>query len=66
MKIIVDKQKCIGCGTCVAIAPQSFKLAGDGKAEVISPAGASMIAGGSGEKIKEAVESCPVSAITTS
>lgn len=59
MKITVDKQKCIGCGTCVAVAPQSFKLAGNGKAELIKPAG------DSGKKIKEAVEGCPVSAITT-
>ena len=59
MKIKVDSQKCIGCGTCVAIAPQSFKLTDDGKAEPIDPAG------DSGEKIKEAIESCPVTAITT-
>lgn len=58
MKIVVDKDKCIGCGTCVAIAPQSFRLTDDGKAEPIEPAG------DSGEKIKEAAESCPVTAIT--
>ncbi|MGB9706973.1 MAG: ferredoxin [Microgenomates group bacterium] len=56
-KITVDKQKCIGCGTCVAIAPKSFKLGDDGKAQPIEPPGDEE------EKIKEAVESCPVSAI---
>lgn len=59
MKIVVDKQKCIGCGTCVAIALQSFKLADDGKAEPIDPAG------DSDEKVRNAVASCPVAAITT-
>jgi len=61
VKVKIDKQKCIGCGTCVAIAPQSFKLTDDGKAEPIDP----LVGGGdSGEKIKDAVESCPVTAIT--
>jgi len=55
---VVDKEKCIGCGTCVALAPKTFKLDGEGKAEVIgSPR--------DDEKaIKEAVESCAVDAIT--
>jgi len=58
MKIpAIDKEKCIGCGTCAAIAPKSFKLGDDGKAEVINPPGDSE------EKIKEAVESCAVEAI---
>jgi len=53
----VDKDKCIGCGTCTVIAPKSFKLGDDGKAEVINPPGDEE------EKIKEAVDSCAVSAI---
>ncbi len=56
----VDKTKCIGCGTCVAIAPGSFKLGNDGKAEVIEPPADDE------EKIKEAAESCPVGAIEIS
>ena len=54
---IVDKNKCIGCGTCVALAPKTFKLGADFKAEVISPPGDEE------EKIKEAIDSCPVNAI---
>lgn len=57
MKIIIDKKLCIGCGTCVAIAPESFKLTDEGKAEVIEPIG------DGDAKIKEAIDSCPVSAI---
>lgn len=57
MKIKVDKEKCIGCGTCVALAPKTFKLGKDGKAEVIDPPGDEK------EKIKEALDSCPVDAI---
>jgi ferredoxin len=56
-KIKIDKNLCLGCGTCVAIAPKIFKLGTDGKAEVIEPVG-------DDEKtIKEAIDSCPVNAI---
>jgi len=57
MKIKVDKNKCIGCGTCVAVAPKSFRLGDEGKAEPIEPPGDGE------EKIKEAAEGCPVGAI---
>jgi ferredoxin len=57
MKVKVDKNICIGCGTCVVIAPKSFKLGDDCKAEIVEPQEDNK------EKIKEAVDSCPVSAI---
>lgn len=57
MKIKIDKNKCIGCGTCTVIAPKSFKLGDDGKAQPIE------LPGDSEEKIKEAVDTCPVDAI---
>ena len=56
-KITIDKNLCLGCGTCVAIASKTFKLGSDGKAEVIEPAGDKE------ETIKEAIDSCPVAAI---
>ena len=54
----VDKEKCIGCGTCTMVAEKSFKLGDDGKAEAIQPAGDPE------EKLQEAVDSCPVQAIS--
>ncbi len=57
MKVVVDKTKCIGCGTCVAIAPQSFKLEG-ATVVALEPLGDSE------EQVKEAVDSCPVDALT--
>lgn len=56
-KITVDKDLCIGCGTCVVLAPKTFKLGKDGKSEVIEPPGDKE------EKIREAVDSCPVDAL---
>ena len=58
MKIKVDNDKCIGCGTCAVLAPKTFKLRDDGKVDVINPPGDEE------EKIKEAIDSCPVDAIS--
>ncbi len=57
MKLKINKEKCLGCGTCTVLAPKTFKLASDGKAEVITPPGDKK------EKIKEAIDACPVEAI---
>ncbi len=34
MKIIIDKNKCIGCGTCQAICGDFFELGDDSKAHL--------------------------------
>lgn len=57
-KAIVDKNKCIGCGTCVALAPKSFKMDDDGKSVALDPAGDDETT------IQNAVDSCPVGAIS--
>jgi ferredoxin len=57
-KLKVDEDKCIGCGTCVAVAPKSFKLNDDGKSIPIDPPGDEESA------VQEAIESCPVDAIS--
>jgi ferredoxin len=57
-KAKVDKSKCIGCGTCVALAGKSFKLGEDGKAQPIDPAGDEE------STIQNAIDSCPVGAIS--
>ena len=57
MEIKVNKEKCIGCGTCIALASASFKFDENGKAEEILPPG------DGAETIKMAVAACPVQAI---
>ena len=55
-KIVVDGNKCIGCGACVAACSGSFEMK-DGKAHVVKA---------EVEKLtceKDAVSSCPVDAI---
>jgi ferredoxin len=57
-KPVVDKAKCIGCGTCVALAAKSFKMDADGKSVAIDPAGDDEAT------IQNAIDSCPVAAIS--
>jgi ferredoxin len=56
----VDKNKCIGCGACVATCPGVFELGDDGKSQVKKGADTKK-----NEKcIKSAIEGCPVTAIS--
>ena len=58
-KIIVDQNKCIGCGACSATCPGSFEMT-DGKAKPIKA---------EIEKLtceKDAEAGCPVNAISIS
>ncbi len=59
-KIFVDKEACIGCGACVAVAPELFELNEDNKAETkkISELDDEELI-----KAKEGAETCPVQAI---
>ncbi|MBU2578770.1 ferredoxin [Patescibacteria group bacterium] len=34
MKIILEKLKCIGCGSCVSVCPQYFELTEQGKSHL--------------------------------
>ncbi len=56
-KIILDKNKCIGCGTCAAVCPGNYELE-DGKAKPIKEEVESLGC----NRIAE--ETCPVKAIT--
>ncbi len=57
IKIKVDKEKCIGCGTCALIAPEIFELGEDNKAHVKVDAKIDK------KLANQAAESCPVEAI---
>ena len=57
LKVWVDHQACVGNAMCKSIAPKVFKLNDNRQSEVVDPAADSE------EKILEAAENCPVSAI---
>ncbi len=55
----VNEETCIGCGTCEAMCPAVFKVGDDGKAKVQETDYTAH-----DTEIKEAIESCPVQAIS--
>jgi len=57
LKVWVDQHACVGNAMCESIAPKVFRLNDDRQSEAVDPAGDSV------EKIMEAAENCPVSAI---
>lgn len=66
-KIIQEREKCIGCGSCAALCSKFFEMADDGKAKLL---GAEKNAAGDDELeveniecAKEAVNACPVQII---
>ena len=67
-KVIQQRDKCIGCGTCVAVCPSCWQMGDDGKSTLKD----SKDAGGGKfeaeiEDIacnKDAVSSCPVQVIS--
>ena len=60
MKAFVDRDSCIGCEACVGICPEVFSMDDEG----ISVAIDGEIAADLVESAEEAMECCPVSAIT--
>ena len=55
MKVIVDKDTCIGCGLC----PEVFSMDDEDKAEAFAPAEES-----NKSQVQEAIDGCPVEAIS--
>jgi ferredoxin len=59
MKIHVDKETCIGCGVCVAIASKYFRIGDDGKSEPIKEE----VDPEDEELVRTAAQSCPTGSI---
>lgn len=53
--VAVNKDLCIGCGSCAALCPQTFQIGTDGKSEVINDTDVACA--------QNAAASCPVQAI---
>jgi len=58
MKIKIDKEKCLSCGVCINLCPEVFELK-DGKSKIKEEVDLEK----NKDCIKEAIDSCPVSAI---
>lgn len=67
-KVILEKSKCIGCGTCVSLCSDYFELTEDGKSHLkqsrfISEKEIEELEIENGNCIQEAIEACPVQSI---
>jgi ferredoxin len=65
MRIIQQREKCIGCGSCVALCPKFFEMAEDGKstlkgAKKNEKTGNFELQVKEIDCLKEAVAACPV------
>ncbi len=59
MKVAVDRDICIGCGSCVSICPDVFQLDDEGFSSVIAQPDAN-----NESSAREAADNCPVGAIS--
>lgn len=59
MKIKVNQETCIGCGMCVDVCEELFKLNDEYKSECIPPEVPEELC----DKAQEAIDVCPVEAI---
>lgn len=59
MRAIVDQDTCIGCGLCVQICPEVFRMEDDKAIAYAATVPETVM-----EKVEDAANQCPVAAIT--
>ncbi len=60
MKVKIDREGCIACGSCIGICPEVFRFADDGFSEVYQEPTEDVY-----ELVEEAADNCPVAVIYT-
>lgn len=68
VKIVLEREKCIGCGACQALCPKYWEISDDGKINLL---GSKAVAGTENYELEikevecnqEATDSCPVQCI---
>ena len=65
MKVILEKTKCISCGTCIALCPDIFEAEEDGKSHLkgCKTAEQEELETGTLDCVKDAADACPVQCI---
>ncbi len=63
MKVSIDHDKCVACGSCVAICPEVFEMKEDGTVDVKQEFKGKEIPKELEAKVQEAHDMCPATAI---
>lgn len=58
LRVVIDRDQCVGFGDCVKEAPEGFRLDDDTVAAFVAPEAVER------ERLLRACDSCPVDAIT--
>jgi ferredoxin len=58
MSIKIDKEKCLGCGSCTAVCPDVFEMDNENKAHIKEGK-----EDADDQCVQEAIDICPVQAI---
>ena len=58
-RVLVDRERCVGSGTCEALAPDLFEVGDDGVVELLRPA-----PDGDDAEVRDAVSACPTRALS--
>ena len=58
MKVVLNRDNCIGCGACEAVYPELFQIDDEGLSTVLENNNIEE------DKLTEAIEGCPTSAIS--
>jgi ferredoxin len=62
VKVHIDKEICAGCGSCEVFCPEVFRIEDDIAVNVLGEE--KVVPDGVEEKCREAVDTCPVEAIS--
>jgi ferredoxin len=58
-RVLVDRERCVGSGTCEALAPDLFEVGDDGVVELLRPNPAD-----DDDAVRDAVSACPTGALS--
>ena len=59
-RVLVDRERCVGSGSCEALAPDLFEVGDDGVVQVLRPDPA----GDDAAAARDAVSACPTRALS--
>jgi ferredoxin len=60
MRVVLDRERCVGSGTCEALAPEVFEVGDDGIVTVLRPEPAAA----EEDAVRDAVTQCPTGALS--